>query len=336
MKQIVLQSAGKIIYRQVPDPVIKDDEVLVEVKSIGICNSDVAPYLGGLKDIMPLPFVQGHEFGGIIKEIGKKVSSFKIGDKVSVYPQLNCGSCYYCNNGMEHLCENQSMFGSPKKEGAMSELLAVPVANLVKMDDSFNIEYAGLIEPATVAYHAASAYKNINALVIGTGAIGSMIGIVLKHNNCRFIAADINEKSLNAAAELGADLIVNLKDKNRNEIIGNFLKEGLIDLVVLAYISKDNYDFAVDIIRKKGTILVMGTPEKPTAEIELYKPFFKELIFKYSICYSYDEFEKAARLIEKGIIPAEKLVTKIFDFDQASEAFEYKANNFALKVIIRN
>ena len=86
MKQIVLQSAGKIIYRQVPDPVIKDDEALVEIKSIGICNSDVAPYLGGLKELMPLPFVQSQEFGGIIKEIGKKSGSFKTGDKVSVYP----------------------------------------------------------------------------------------------------------------------------------------------------------------------------------------------------------------------------------------------------------
>ena len=163
-----------------------------------------------------------------------------------------------------------------------------------------------------------------------------MIGIVIKHNNCRFIAADVNEDSLNAAASFGADLKVNLNDKNKTKIIRDYLKDNLIDLVVLAYISKDNYDFAVDIIRKKGTILVMGTPAKPNAEIEPYKAFFKELIFKYSICYSYDEFEKAARLIEKGVIPAEKLVTKIFEFDQASEAFEYKANNFALKVIIKN
>ena len=336
MRQIVLQSQGNLIYREVPDPIIKNDEALIEIKSIGICNSDVAPYLGHLKELMPLPFVQGHEFGGVIKKLGKKSSQFKVGDKVSVYPQLNCGTCYYCTNGMEHLCDNQSMFGSPKKEGAMAELIAVPIGNLVKMGDFFNIEYAGLVEPATVAYHAVSNYKDLNAVVIGTGAIGSMMGILLKHNNCMFIAMDIDEKALNVAKDFGADLAVNLKDKNRIGIIRDHLKDELVDLVVLAYISKDNFDFAVDIIRKKGTVIVMGTPAKPRAEIDVYKPFFKELNFKFSICYSYDEFKKVAGLIEQGIIPAEKLITKIFPFEQAKEAFEYKANNFALKVIIKN
>ena len=143
MKQI-LTEVGKLIYRDVLDPVLKEGEALIEVKSIGICQSDIEPYQGKHLDVLTLPFVQGHEFGGIIKEIKGEGKQFKVGDKVSVYPQLNCGNCYYCTNGMEHMCDNQAMFGSAKKEGAMSEMIAVPINNLVKMKDSFDIRYAGL------------------------------------------------------------------------------------------------------------------------------------------------------------------------------------------------
>ena len=336
MKQILTKSVGELMYREVPDPEPKKGEALVEVKSIGICNSDVAPFKGQILDIMPLPFVMGHEFGGIIKEINSKTGKFKIGDKVSVYPQLNCGNCYYCTNDLEHMCENQSMFGSPKLEGAMAELISVPIKNLVKMSDSFDIKYAGLVEPATVSYHAVKDIKNSNAVVIGTGAIGVMMGPILKQNNSRFIAVDTNDKALKVAKDLGADLTLNINDREIVEKIKNFLGKARVDVIVLAHVNKENIDFAIDLVKKHGTIIFMGAPSTKTVDFDLYKPFFKEINIKWSICYGYDEFEKAARLIENGIIDAKKIVTDIFPFDKAKEAFEYKANNFALKVIIKN
>jgi L-iditol 2-dehydrogenase len=335
MKQIITQKPGTLIYRDVPDPVVKKDEVLIEVKSIGICNSDVAPYKGKILDIMPLPFVMGHEFGGIIKEINGKTDNFKIGDKVSVYPQLNCGSCYYCKNDLEHMCINQLMFGSPKLEGAMSEFFAVPIKNLVKMSNSFNIEYAGLIEPATVSLHAVGNVKDSNVVVIGTGAIGAMMCPILKQNNCKFIAMDIEDRALEVAKDIGADLAVNLKNTQRKKIIEDFLGKEKVDVIVLAYIDKENIDFAMDLVRKHGLMILMATPPK-SLELDLYTPLFKELTFKWSLCYSYEEFEKAARLIEKGVIDAKKIITNTFPFDKVKEAFEFKANNFAMKVIITN
>lgn len=336
MKQIITQKPGTLIYRDVPDPVPEKGEALIEVKSIGICNSESAPYNGQTLDLVSLPAVMGHEFGGIIKEINGKSSQFKIGDKVSVYPQLNCGSCYYCTNTMEHLCDNQTMFGSSEKDGGMSELIAVPLKNLVRMSDSFNVEYTGLVEPVTVAQHAIGKYKNINSIIIRVGAIGTIMGILLKHNNCRYIAMDIDNRALEASDRLGADLIVNLKDRDKNTKVRNFLKDRLIDLVVVTYISKDNLDFAIETVRKNGTIIIIGMPRESIIEMDSYKLFFKELNIKWSICYTYKEFKEAAKLVEKDIIPAEKLVTKIFPFDKAKDAFEYKVNNFALKVIIKN
>ena len=331
MKQILTEDIGKFVYKEVPDPKPNKGEALIEIKSIGICSSDITSYQG-IIDLRP---VMGHEFGGIIKEINDKNYEFKVGDKVSVYPQLNCGSCYYCTTNLEHLCSNQLMFGSPELKGGLSELVAVPINNLVKMSNSFNIEYAGLIEPAAVSLHTVRDIKNSNLIVIGTGSIGVMMGPIIKQNNSKFIAMDIDDNSLDVAKDLGADITVNLNNKKRTKIIEDFLGEEKVDVVVMTFINKKNLDFAIDIVRKHGTIIIMAISTE-SIELDFNVPLFKEISFKWSICYSYEEFKQAAKLIEDGIIDCSKIITKIFPFDKIKEAFEYKINNSALKVLITN
>lgn len=334
MKRIVTKDIGKIIYEEAGKPSLEEGQALIKVKSVGLCNSDIAPYLGRMLYIVPLPFVMGHEFGGIIEDIRGKSGTFNVGDKVAVYPQLNCGTCYYCRNNVERMCINQSMFGSPKKSGGLAEKVAVPLKNLVKMPDSFDIRYAGIIEPATVTLHAVSGFYDANVIVMGVGAIGAMMGMILKYNRCKFIAMDINELALKKAIENGADLAVNVEDENKIDKINSFLKGGPVDAVVLAHLDKNNWEFALEIVKKEGKIIEMAEPSK--FEVDFLQVLFKGLTIKGSACYNYDEFSHAASLVEKKIIDPEKIVTKFFSFDQAKEAFEFKANNFALKVIIVN
>ena len=335
MKQILTKNVGEVIIEDASYPIVNNGEALIEVKSVGICNSDIAPYQGRILDIIPLPFVMGHEFGGIIKEINSTSSKFKVGDKVAVYPEINCGSCYYCKNKMETLCPNQILFGSPKKSGGLSEFIAVPVENLVKLGPSFKIEYAGLIEPAAVANHTIGKYKNINAAIIGVGSIGSIMCQILKYNNCRTIAVDIDNRALNKAKALGAGLALNIKDKNIYKKIADYLGNEKVDVVVIAHLNKFNLDLALETVRKGGTIVEMATPEDEII-LDFKKLFFKAINLKGSICYSKDEFTEAAKLIEKGAIEAEKIITKMFPLEKAADAFRYKANNFALKVLVTN
>ena len=331
MKQIITD-VGKLIYREVADPVPKEGEVLIEVKSVGICQSDIEPYKGKHLDVLHLPFVQGHEFGGIIKNINGISDKFKVGDKVSIFPQLFCGHCYYCINGIEHMCDNSVLFGSAKKEGAMSEFIAIPLKNLVKMDDTFDIRHAGLVEPATVAYHTVSRFKNDNVAIIGAGSIGIMMGQILKHNGCKFIAIDIEDNALKLAKELGADFAININDGDKIEKIKDFLKGGHIDGIVITFLNKDNLDFALDLVRKEGIVIEMASPVDLL--LDTHKLFFKAINLKGSLSYNFDEFVNAASLIEKGIIDAEKIITKIYPFSQAKDAFEFKAKTATLKVII--
>jgi L-iditol 2-dehydrogenase len=335
MKQALTTKIGEVVIKEVPDPVIGKEEAIITVKSVGICNSDIAPFKGELQYICPLPYVMGHEFGGIVKEINSKSDKFKAGDKVAVYPEQNCGNCYYCKNEMETLCPNQVLFGSPKKSGGLSEFIVVPVENLVKLGDSFKIEYAGLIEPAAVANHTVGKYKSINAVIIGVGGIGAIMCQILKYNGCKSIAVDIDERALDVAKNLGADLTLNINDKNLYTKIAGYLGNGKVDVAVLTHLNQFNLDFALEVARKGGTIIEMATPE------DSYLLDFKKLMFKAvkligSICYSKDEFTEAANLIEKGVIEAEKIITRMFPLSEIAEAFDYKANNFALKVIITN
>jgi threonine dehydrogenase-like Zn-dependent dehydrogenase len=226
------------------------------------------------------------------------------------------------------------MYGSPKKGGGMAQNVAMPLKNLVKLGPTFDIRHAGLVEPATVAYHAVRGFENMNVAVMGVGAIGTMMGQLLKHYNSRFIALDIDDRALKSAKNLGADLTVNLKDQKRSQKIKDFLKKDMLDAVVIAYLSKDNWDFAMDIVKKEGTIIEMAEPKK--FEVDFKPVLFKSPTIRGSACYNYDEFKKAAELIEQGVIDAIKIITKTFPYDKAKEAFKFKANKFALKVIITN
>ena len=335
MKQALTTKIGEVVIKEVPTPVIGKEEAIITIKSVGICNSDIAPYQGKLLDLIPLPFVMGHEFGGIIKEINSKSAKFKIGDKVAIYPEQNCGKCFYCKNKMETLCPDQILFGSPKKSGGLSEFIAVPIENLVKLGDSFRIEYAGLIEPAAVANHTIGKYRNINAVIIGVGSIGSIMCQILKYNNCKSIAVDIDDRALRSAKSLGADLVLNIKDKNIHKKITDYLGNKKVDVAVITHLNQFNLDLALEIVRKGGTIIEMATPEGNYI-LDFKKLMFKAINLVGSICYSKDEFTEASRLIEKGIIAAEKIITKMFSLREAAEAFNYKANNFALKVLITN
>ena len=133
MLQVKVTEIGKIEYEDTPRPVAKSGEAVIEVKSIAICGSDMHVYKGENPIIKP-PVVPGHEFGGIIKTINdpKESYNFRIGDKVSVFPLVNCSNCYYCNSGKTYLCENQKIFDGVSFDGAMKEEIAIPLFNLVK------------------------------------------------------------------------------------------------------------------------------------------------------------------------------------------------------------
>lgn len=335
MLSITLKSPGNFVFNDVPEPELRIGEALIEIKSIGICASDIGPYLGEKLDLWPLPQIQGHEFGGIVKKIKGNTKKIKVGDKVVVFPHINCGKCYYCTHDLSITCVNKQLFGF-QIEGGMMEMKAVPIANCVKLNDNFDIRYAGLIEPATVAYQAINEYKNSNIVVVGVGSIGMMMVEIAKSNKNKVIAIDVDENHLKLAKKLGVDFTINSNDNNKNEKIKSFLNEEIIEVIILTFLNQEVLNWAMDIIGRCGIIANITVMSKPILNVDFRLVWQKILTIKGLDSLRFKDFVNTAKMLESSIINSKEIVTKIFPLRQVKEAYEYKIKNNALKVILTN
>jgi threonine dehydrogenase-like Zn-dependent dehydrogenase len=334
MKQVKLESIRKIVCEDVPEPVARSGEAVVQVRAVGICGSDMHVYVGKNPVLQP-PRVQGHEFGGVIKSINGDPGDLKPGMKVAVNPVINCAKCYYCLNGMEYMCEGGQVVIGGQIPGGMAEEIAVPIRNLVPLDDAFPQLHAAMIEPAAVALHTADEFRNATVLIIGLGPIGLLCQQVCQLNGNTVIGVDISEVALACSRQLGADFTVNSGDPGFKDQIRHFLGGKKIDVVIDAVCSKSSLQLAVDLVRKCGTIRIVGIPHH-NFEVDVLGILLNHIELSTSYLYSHDEFLKAARYISANQINVEPLISKVFPLTQAQEAYEFKLNEPSLKVVLTN
>ena len=335
MLKITLKSPGEFIFDDVPEPTLKEGEALVEVKSMGICAGDICQYKGKKLDLCPLPSVQCHEFGGIVREIKNSSREIKVGDKVAVFPHVNCRDCFYCNRGLELTCDNDKIFGI-NIDGGFAERIAVPVRNLVKFSDDFDVRYLSIVEPAAVAYHIVNGVQDSNIVIIGAGAIGVMAVPIAKYNNNKVIVVDIDDNHLKTAKRLGADLTLNVQEKDNDKRLKDFLGKDKIDFVGITHLDEQLLDWSLNVIRKCGTIVFIDILEEPFLKVDFRKMWNKIITLKGLDSFYFKEFEETAKLINKGVINPKDVISKIFSLTEIKEAFDYKINENALKVILVN
>lgn len=345
MKKVVLKGVGDIEIVDSPEPTLKEGEALIEVKACGICHGDVAPYEGKNIDLFPFPVVCGHEFGGIIKEIKTETDKFKIGDKVVVSPILSCGDCYYCKQGFDQLCIGSagegvqvSNFGTQAREGAFAERVAVPLSNMIKLPPDFDMEITGIIEPAAVAYSNTKDIKDSNVVVVGAGAIGLLAIKFLKLNDNKVIAVDIAEESLALAKKIGADFTVNIKDKDRTVKIKQYLKDRMVDCIMLYFISDDTLAFATELIKKRGEIKFIGLSSDNFVKIDSMAMLIKSIRLIGHMAYPMADFREAINTIidNPGSLNLKELISGKFPLEKTKEAFDFKQKEHVAKVIIVN
>jgi threonine dehydrogenase-like Zn-dependent dehydrogenase len=333
MLRVKIQEPRKIFYENIDPPVAGKDQALINISAAGICGSDMHIYLGKNPGIKP-PHVSGHEFGGIIKAMNGSRSGFSVGDKVMINPCINCGTCYYCSNGMEHLCDNQSVIGG-HIPGGMTEEIVVPLYNLIKLPADFDMTYSPMIEPVGIVVHCLKNIVNLNVLVIGLGTIGLCAQQVLKMNGCTVLGTDIDGLPLKVSKQLGADFVFNYNDPGKEQLIEDFLKGEKIDLVFETVCSPATLAFSSDVVRKKGKIIIVGIPEKNfTAPI--LNILFKEIEVEGTSLYRDENFKLAVEYVVEGAVDVKSIVSKIFPLAQAAEAFEYKLTQPSIKILLSN
>jgi L-iditol 2-dehydrogenase len=211
MKQAIMLKPGDIRIQDVPAPVISKDEVLVRVKRIGVCGSDIHVY-HGQHPYTPFPVVQGHELSCEIVEIGENVKGFSTGDKVTIEPQLSCGKCYSCETGLYNLCDELKVIGF-QAPGAASELYAARGDRIVKLDDDMSHADGAMVEPLAVAVRAVGQAGDItgkNVLVLGAGPIGNLVAQTARGLGAKgVLISDINPFRLEIAKKCGIERTLN-------------------------------------------------------------------------------------------------------------------------------
>jgi len=341
MKALVLEKYNKLVYKDVPDPVIKNNEVLVRVKACGICGSDVHGLDGSTGRRIP-PMIMGHEASGIIEDTGVNVSGWKTGDRVTfdstVYP-LND---WFTLEGFYNLSDNREVLGvSPgtyKRDGAFAEFIAIPQHILYKIPPNVTFEQAAMAEAVAVALHSiniSGIRTGDKCVVVGVGMIGIFILKLLKISGIsKIIAVDSNPGRLNLATKARADETFLSTDNSLPEKILALTNGRGADVSFEAVGKSETVNLAIDVVRKGGKIVLVGNISTDI-DFPLQKVVTRELKILGS-CANRGEYETVLDLLETGKISVADQISVVVPLSEGALWFEklYKKEAGLNKVIL--
>jgi L-iditol 2-dehydrogenase len=336
LKRVVIQVPNTVSIEEVKIPELEPDEILLKIAYCGICGSDLHAFRGE-HPFIPLPATPGHEFSATVEKMGKKVSNFQKGDRVTVEPSLTCGECYNCRIGRYNICENLRVMGC-QGDGAMADYLTVPSEKVILIPDELSLLNAALSEPIAVGVHAAKRagillHKNV--VIIGSGMIGlSVLANVVKAGAENITVIDLSDSRLEKAKVLGATKTINASQTSAiNVIKQNQPYEG-IDVVFECVGVEQSIRDAIEIVRKGGKIIVVGVFGEAT-EVQMAYVQDRELELIGSLMYIRRDFTEAIKLLANEEVPPELFTSKIFPLENAQDAFEQAFNKEQnLKIIL--
>lgn len=343
MKALALQEYLKFAMVDVPEPEVGADDVLIAVRACGICGSDVHGMDGSTGRRRP-PIVMGHEAAGVIAAVGRNVTAWRAGDRVTFDSTVYCGECWYCRRGLINLCDNRRVLGVScedyRRDGAFAEYIAVPQRILYRLPDSLTFEQAAMVEAVSIAVHAvgrAPAALGDTAVVVGAGMIGLLTVQALRAAGCgRVIAVDVDPAKLDLARRLGAD--VGLKADGGEDVAAAVrdLTEGRgADLAYEVVGIAPTIKTAAACLRKGGSLGLIGNLS-PSVELPLQAVVTRQLNLIGS-CASCGEYPACLDLIAKGVLDVDALISAVAPLEEGAAWFErlYKKEPGLMKVILR-
>ncbi len=327
MLACVLRGPREIEVSRVPVPKVPRGWVLIRVRYVGICGTDLAMYRGYYPP-RKIPIIPGHEIVGVVEDVGAEVPREIIGRKVVPEINVTCGECTFCKRGEYTHCINRKAIGIDL-DGGMAEYVAVPYSNLHFVDDIDDLD-AVLVEPAAAALHAAYSIgvRERNCLIIGQGPLA-------------YISALIFEA-------LGYNVTVMVKGGYRADIIGRRFKTINVDdlerfknniddrpgIVVEASGSTSGIEIALEIVRPGGYIISKSTHGQKTC-IDYTKLVVNEVRIIGSRCGKYDEWEHVIDLVRRRRLNLRECITHVFSLEECRDAFNVADSRRGLKVIVR-
>lgn len=304
-----------------------DNEAVVKVKSSSICGSDLHIFKGK-HPAVKLPTTIGHEFSGDIVAIGKDNHGFKVGDRVTLEPIINCGKCPACLSGNYGQCENAS-FSYRIGDGAMADYVVCRSEHLFKLKDNMSYDIGSLIEPLSVANRAvkrSNAKKGDSVIIYGAGTIGLFIAAILSYRGIDNISiVDLSEARLDAASKLGVSRTINpSKDSN----------DSLYDIAFEVIGKEATFNSCLECLKVDGTLVQVGIFENPNITFNASILINKQIRIVGTQGYNND-FEEALEIATH--VNLEQLITHIYPLSKLEEAIKCNidaVNTNAIKVLI--
>lgn len=341
MKALILTDYHQLEYKDVPEPQLGPEDVLVRVKGCGICGSDVHGLDGSTGRRIP-PVIMGHEAAGVIAEVGEHVTQWRQGERVTFDSTIYCGACHFCRRGAINLCDHRRVLGVScedyRQNGAFAEYIAIPQRILYQLPENISFEQAAMVEALSIALHAVQRPPislNDTAVVVGAGMIGLLIIQSLRAAGCgRIIAVDLDQGRLDLACQLGADESLN---PDAVDVVAHVLERTAgrgADLAFEAVGVNPTFQLAIHSLRKGGSLSLVGNLD-PMTDFPLQSVVTRELTL-YGSCASQGEYPACLDMIARGVIDVDGMISTVAPLAEGAAWFErlYRREPGLLKVIL--
>lgn len=323
-----MTSPGKIEFRDVPIPEVGSEEIRVKIRRIGVCGSDIHVF-HGKHPYTSYPVVQGHEVSATVETIGSAVKGFKIGDLVTIMPQVVCGACFSCRTGRYNICDNLKVMGF-QTTGMASEYFTVEASKCLLLPVSMSVEEGAMIEPLAVAVHALGRIGSVagkKIAVYGAGPIGNLIAQAAHGLGAAKVAiTDTSDFRLALARDCGIDCAVNPKTEDVSAALVRCFGPDKADAALECVGIQPTMDQAIANARKGSDIVVVGVfGDRPFVDLGLVQD--RELRLIGTLMYTKTDYETAIDLINTKKVQLSPLMSAHYPFARYGEAYKFIEEN---------
>jgi L-iditol 2-dehydrogenase len=339
MRTAVLLEPTEFELQDRPRPSPGPDEVLVAVRDVGICGSDVHYYEHGrIGDyVVEDPLILGHESAGEVVEVGENVTDHEPGDRVALEPGVPCRRCAHCKRGDYHLCEGVTFMATPPHDGAFAEYVSWPADFAYGLPDSVSTAEGALCEPLSVGIHACrrgDVGTGDTVLISVAGPIGLMVMEAARAAGATdVILTDIVDEKLQFAEERGADLTVNVAEEDLDAVVAEYTDGVGADVVVEASGAEPSIQSTIDVVRRGGTVVLVGLASEAEVPFDVLEVIDNEIDVHGSFRYK-NTYDAAIDLLADGEVDVEGIIDFESSLVEIDDAFQRSMEPTVVKGMI--
>ena len=326
MRQAILVEPKHIEFKEVAEPKAADltaHQVLVNIKRIGICGSEIHSY-HGLHPATFYPVVQGHEYSGVVMAVGSEVTVCQPGDHITARPQLVCGKCNPCKRGQYNVCEHLRVQAF-QADGAAQDFFVVDDDRVAKLPEGMSLDYGAMIEPSAVGAHASNRtdVKGKNVVVSGAGTIGNLIAqFCIARGAKNVLITDVSDLRLAKARECGIKHTLNITKKTLKEAAQELFGEEGYQVGFEVAGVEVSIRSLMETIEKGSDIVVVAVFAKDPA-LSMFYLGEHELRLIGSMMYRHEDYLTAIDYVSKNIVNLKPLVSNRFAFEEYDDAYKF-------------